>query len=123
MRTMGLAPVLPANTVVTETPREYVVTLPVSGFAEEELEVELADHVLTVRGDQKRTSGDGGSFKLHERMEESFCLPGDADVERLSAVYVHRALEIHAPRMSPFATRRKVAISHPRLMNPDVTGL
>jgi HSP20 family molecular chaperone IbpA len=123
MRTMGLAPVLPADATVTATPKEYVVSLPVVGFAQEELEVELADRVVTVRGDQVHTNGDSGTFKLHERIEESFRLPGDVDTDRVSAMYAHRTLEVHAPRVSSPPTRRKVPITRRRLANADVTGL
>lgn len=123
MRTMGLAPVLPPDATVTETPKEYVVSLPVRGFTQQELEVNVADHVLTVLGNQARTQDDDGSFKLHERIEESFRLPGDVDTDRLSAIYAHRTLEIHAPRMSSRPIRRKVPITHRHLANADVTGL
>jgi HSP20 family molecular chaperone IbpA len=123
MRTMGLAPVLPPDATVTETPKEYIVSLPVRGFTQQELEVDIADHVLTIRGNQARTPEDDGSFTLHERIEESFRLPGDVDTNRLNAVYAHRTLEIHAPRVSPRPIRRKVPITQRQLANADVTGL
>jgi len=121
MRTMGLAPTLPVDATVTETSREYVVSLAVPGFAEEELEVLLTDRTLTVRGDQKRTSADGGSFKLHEKLEESFRLPVDVDSDRLTATFRHGALEIHAPRTSARRGTRRVPITHRRLWNTEAT--
>jgi HSP20 family molecular chaperone IbpA len=123
MHTMGLAPALPAETTVTKTTGEYVVSLPVPGFARQELEVEIADHVLTVRGDQTRTPMDSGSFKLHEKIEESFLLPPDVDSGRVTAVYGHQKLEIHAPRISTSTTLRRVPISAPPTHAVDASGV
>jgi HSP20 family molecular chaperone IbpA len=122
MRTMGLAPALPPDTTVTKTADEYVVSLPVSGFARQELEVEIADHVLTVRGNQRRTPLDGGSFRLHEKIEESFLLPPDVDSGRVTAVFGHQKLEIRAPRISTSTAVRRVPISAPPTHNVDATG-
>jgi HSP20 family molecular chaperone IbpA len=123
MRTMGLAPILPQDATVTRTAREYVVSLAVPGFAQQELEVELADHFVTIRGDQARTTTDRGSFKLHERIEESFGLPADVDTDRVSAVYKNRSLEIHAPRISTRTTPRRVPITRPSAFNCDASGV
>jgi HSP20 family molecular chaperone IbpA len=98
IRTMGLAPVLPSDANVTETPCGYSVRLPVTGFARDELEVEVSDHVVSVRGDQKRTGPNGGPFVLHERLEETFALPTDADPSALTANYAHGALVLRVPR-------------------------
>jgi HSP20 family protein len=117
MRTMGLAPVLPPETDVTESACGYTVRLPVAGFAQDELEVEVSDHTVTVRGDQKRTRADDGAFLLHERLEESFRLPADADTTHVTANYDRGALVLRvarAPHMSlvphrvPIERRRSV---------------
>ena len=50
MRTMGLAPVFPPNARVDESKGEYVVRLPVPGFAREEIELEIADRVVSLCG-------------------------------------------------------------------------
>lgn len=123
IRTMGLAPVLPADATVTKTTHEYVVSLSVRGFARQELEVELADHVLTIRGDQSRTSTDSGNFKLHEKIEESLRLPPDVDSDRVTALYGHQKLEIHAPRISTGGRPRRVPIRRPTAFNPDASGV
>lgn len=122
MRTMGLAPVLPADATVTETSKEYVVSLPTPGFARQELEVQLADRTLTIRGDQRQTSTDHGSFKIHERIEESFQLPPDVDTDRLVATYAHGTLEIHVPRLSVRSGVRRVPIVRRRVWNPDAAA-
>lgn len=123
IRTMGLAPVLPYDATVTKTAHEYVVSLPVRGFARQELEVEITDHVVTIRGDQSRTATDSGNFKLHEKVEESLRLPPDVDSDRVTAVFGHQKLEIHAPRISTRHTPRRVPIRRPSAINPDATGV
>lgn len=122
IRTMGLAPVVTPDASVTKTSDEYLVSLPVSGFARQELEVEIADHVLTIRGDQSHTETDSGSFKLHEKMEESLLLPPDVDSGRVSAVYSHQKLEIRAPRIATLTTPRRVPITAPSAFNVDASG-
>ena len=123
IRTMGLAPVLPSEATVTTTTHEYIVSLPVRGFARPELEVEITDHVVTIRGDQSRTSSDSGNFKLHEKIEESLRLPPDVDSYRVTAVYGHQKLEIHAPRISTGGKPRRVSIRRPTAFNPEASGV
>jgi HSP20 family protein len=126
MRTMGLAPVLPPEASVEQSPNEYVVHLAVPGFAQEELEVEVevADRFVIVRGDQTETSIEDVPFRLHERLEERFQLPADVDTDRVTAAYTHGALELHAPRTKGGRrTPRKVPIEHRFGVNPDASGV
>ena len=120
MRTVGLAPILPLDATVTKTRNEYVLSLPVPGFAREEIEVEIADHILTVRGDQTPT--DSGSFILHEKIEESLLLPPDVDSGRVTAVYRHQRLEVRAPRISTLMEPRRVPVTRPPAFNSDAVG-
>lgn len=124
MRTMGLAPVLPPEASVDKSADGYVVRLAVPGFAQEELEVEIAGRFVTVRGDQVETGIDDGPFRLHERLEERFQLPGDVDTEGITASYTHGALELRAPRTNgSLKTPRKVPIGHRSAVNPDASGV
>jgi HSP20 family protein len=124
MRTMGLASILPPEARVAQSANEYVVHLAVPGFAEEELEVEIAGRFVTVRGDQTQTTIDESPFRLHERLEERFQLPADVDTDRVTATYTHGALELHAPRTNGGSkTPRKVPIEHRFGVNPDASGV
>ena len=124
MRTMGLAPVLPPEASVERSPSEYVVHLAVPGFAQEELEVEIAGRFVIVRGDQTETSIEDVPFRLHERREERFQLPPDVDMDSVTATYTHGALELQAPRTNGGRTTpRKVPIKHRFGMNPDASGV
>jgi HSP20 family protein len=124
MRTMGLAPVLPPEASVEQSANEYVVHLAVPGFAQEELEVEIAGRFVTVHGDQTQTAIDDGPFRLHERLEERFQLPVDVDTDSVTATYTHGVLELHAPRTNGGRkTPRKVPIVHRIAVNPDASGV
>jgi len=124
MRTMGLAPVLPPEAIVTTSSNEYVVRLAVPGFAQEELEVEIAGRLVTVHGDQTQTTFDDGPFRLHERLEESFRLPVDVDADRVTASYTHGALELRAPRTNGGSEKaRRVPIGRRTAVNSDASGV
>ena len=124
MRTTGLAPLVPPEASVEQSANEYVVHLAVPGFAQEELEVEIAGRFVTVRGEQTQTTIDDGPFRLDERLEERFQLPLDVDTDRVTATYTHGALELQAPRTNGARTTpRKVPIDHRFAMNPDASGV
>jgi HSP20 family molecular chaperone IbpA len=124
MRTMGLAPVLPPGASVEQSANEYVVHLALPGFAQEELEVEIAGRFVTVRGDQTQTTIDDGPFRLREQLEERFQLPADVATESVTATYRHGALELHVPRTNGGPTTpRKVPIEHRFAINPDASGV
>jgi HSP20 family molecular chaperone IbpA len=119
MRAVGNGHQLPPHAHVREEPSEYLIQLDVSDFTESELAIEALGPQLTVRGDQQETTEDHGeAFRLHERLEESFRLPDDADAGQIKVFYKHGTLEIHAPRtrLEP----RRLPIEHQRyLINPD----
>ena len=120
MRSVGAGHRPPAHARVLEYPGEYVVELHVADFLETELSVEVVGRQVTVRGDQVAESGDAdAALRLHERFEESFRLPEDADADRLKAAYAHGTLELRAPRTRLEA--RAVPIEHrsPYAINPD----
>lgn len=122
LTTSGRAPALPAEALVRESADEYVVHLAVPGFRVDDLDVEVSDHTVTVRGD--RTRVDLGEFRLHDRLEERLELPSDADAGALTASYQLEALELHAPRFRDGGPpSRKVAIRRPFAVNPEASGV
>jgi len=123
MRTMGLTPVMPPHARVDESKDEYVVFLPVPGFALSELEIELVERVVTIRGDQTRLEPEA-PFRVHEQLEERFGLPADVDLERVSARYAHGQIELHAPRGSagPIGPR-KLPLETRLGVNADASGV
>ena len=115
MRTTGLTRVTRSDASVAEAPCGYTVRLPDRGFAHDELELDISDSVLTVRGEQTKTPADGSSFVLHERLEESFELPADADTHHVTANYADGALVVEIPRFPRLAPRHCV--------NPEASGV
>jgi HSP20 family molecular chaperone IbpA len=119
MRAVGNGHQLPPHAHVREEPGEYLIELDVSDFTESELAIEALGPQLTVRGDQLETTEDHGeAFRLHERLEESFRLPDDADADQITVLYKHGTLELHVPRTR--LELRRLPIEHQRyLINPD----
>jgi HSP20 family protein len=111
----GLLPVDVPAADVYETDEEYVVELEVPGFAREELEVEVADHTLVVRGAHEEATGTAGrEVLLHERLERSFVrrfeLPLGTNVEQLTAGCEKGVLTMRVPKTTT-AEPRKVEIA------------
>jgi HSP20 family molecular chaperone IbpA len=122
MRAVGDGHQLPAHANVREDAAEYLIELDVADFTERELTVEALGPRLQVCGDQVETAADAGkAFRLHERLEESFRLPDDADADQITVFFKHGTLEIHVPRthLEP----RRLPIEHPASrINPDATA-
>jgi HSP20 family protein len=100
---------------VYETEKEFVVELDVPGFAEKELDVEVTDHTLIIKGERKEEIEKvEKELRLHERLEATFerrfVLPVETDSEHLSAMYGKGVLTVHVPKTAAI-TPRKVEIS------------
>ncbi|MGZ4333429.1 MAG: Hsp20/alpha crystallin family protein [Gaiellaceae bacterium] len=110
---------LPPHAHLREGATEYVVELDVSDFTDRELTVEVLGRRVVVCGEQLRPErGNDAPFQLHERLEETFCVPDDADVDELSAVYRHGTLDLRVPRQE--LRPRQVAVTHePSLVHPN----
>ncbi len=120
MRTVGEGHTLPPHAHVQERDDEYVVELDVADFTQRELAVEVTGLLVTVRGDQLEADGDATlAFRLHERLEESFRLPDDADPGGLVAFYKHGTLQLHAPRTRQEPRQVPVEPAPWHLVNPD----
>ena len=119
MRMVGNGHKLPLHAQVRDSAGEYLIELDLSDFTEGELSVEARGPVVTVRGDQLAAEEDEAlAFRLHERLEESFRLPDDADADLIKVFYKHGMLAIHAPRTS--LEPRELAIEHLTFrVNPD----
>ncbi len=88
---------------------EYVVDVDPAGFRESELVIEILGRHLTVRGE--RAADDDTALSLPVRVEESFALREDADIDRTRASFSHGTLTIHVPRMR--LEPRRLRIEHP----------
>jgi HSP20 family molecular chaperone IbpA len=123
MRMVGNGHQLPPHAHVSETVDEYMIELDVSDFTQPELTVELLESELSVRGDQLETEDDNGvAFRLHERLEESFRLPPDADTAAVKVFYAHGSLEIHAPRKQLVTRAVPIERKPVHLINPEAAA-
>lgn len=100
---------------VYESDGELTVELEVPGFDEKELEIELADHTLSISGERREESEKKEkALRLHERLEKSFErrfeLPVDVDGEHVRAEYTKGVLTVHVPKTAQ-AEPRKVEIA------------
>jgi HSP20 family protein len=112
---VGFAPALPPAADVYETDDEVVVELEVPGYEETDLDIEVADHTITVKGERTEVKDEKQkSFRVRERLEHEFerrfDLPPVADVERVAAVFEKGVLELRAPTVQT-VTPHKVEIA------------
>jgi len=111
----GFAPTLVPAADAYETDDEFVVELEVPGYEEKELEVEISDHTLTIKGVRTEMKQEKEKdFRLHERLEREFerrfALPADADTGHAKASFSKGVLEIRAPKVAT-AKPHKVQIT------------
>ena len=110
----GVAPAPIPAADVYETEKELVVELDVPGYEEEELVLEVTDHLLTITGERKIEKEEKEkSFYFHERLEKHFerrfTLPAQVDTAKIDAKFHTGVLEVHIPKIEQ-AKARKIAI-------------
>src|SRR5262245_6306141 len=108
---LGLVPAIVPPTDVYELDDELVLELDVPGFDERELDIEVTDHKLTIKGErteEKETKEK--TLRLRERLEtsfeRSFVLPTETDSEHLTATYEKGVLTLHVPKTAQAKPRR-----------------
>jgi HSP20 family protein len=96
---------------VYETDSEVVVEIEAPGFEEKELDVDVADHTLVIKGGRKEEKEQKEkSFWLRERLESTFErrfeLPPETDTEKVSATFAKGVLAVHVPKTGKPAVRK-----------------
>lgn len=81
----------------------YEINLELPGVDPDEIDVSLTDHLLTVKGEKRRTREEKGRhFYFSERgygaFQRSFRLPADVDAGHVSAQHANGVLTIRMPR-------------------------
>ena len=103
------------ETDVMETEREIRVVTEMPGLKPDDVEVDVENNVLTIRGEKReeRTEGEGGKYHLAERrygtFARSFVLPRDVDADRIEASFEHGVLTVRIPK-SERAQRRRIQV-------------
>jgi len=88
---------------VTETDGNLVVTAELPGMKKEDVEVDLANGVLTIRGEKKEeTERKDGDLHVTERsygsFRRAFMLPGTVDEAKVQAEFTDGVLRVTLPR-------------------------
>lgn len=112
---LGFVSALTPAADVYETDDEVVVELEVPGFDEKELEIEVSDHTLRVKGERtEETERKDKTLRLRERLEKQFErrfeLPAESDGEHVTAEYMKGVLTVRVPKTS-HEQPRKVEIT------------
>ncbi|HET6765700.1 MAG TPA: Hsp20/alpha crystallin family protein [Longimicrobiaceae bacterium] len=104
------------ETDVIETEREIRVITEMPGLTRDNIEIDVENNVLTLRGEKReeRTEGEQqGKYHLAERrygvFTRSFVLPRDVDAERIAASFQDGVLTVSIPK-SEKARRRRIQI-------------
>lgn len=88
---------------ISATDKEYCITVEVPGVSEKDVNLEIAENVMTIRGEKKQEKEDKGeSYYRMERSYGSFqrvlSLPEDAVPEDVNAIFKNGVLTIRMPR-------------------------
>ncbi len=111
LRHLDVGPtVLPAADVF-ETGNELVIQLEVPGFEEKDIDVEMHDHMLSVKGERKEeTDTKEKTYRLHQRLEDTFErrfeLPSDTDGKSVKGKMNKGVLEITVKKATVDAPRK-----------------
>lgn len=102
---------------VAEKDGGYEIAAELPGIAESDLEVDVREDVLTIKGEKKheaeKEKGDMHvSERSYGRFQRSFRLPPEADVENIAASFENGVLHVRVPKHAEVEPPvRKIAIS------------
>lgn len=96
-----MAFVPPVN--IRESDSEISLTAEVPGMTENDIQVELKDHTLIIRGEKRiEEKGDDKGYRrvesYHGRFERAFTLPEGVEVEKINARLSNGILEVLIPK-------------------------
>lgn len=89
---------------IAEKDAELVITVELPGMKKDEVEIQLEEGVLTIKGEKKEEKEEK-TPRMHvwERsygsFERSFTLPRYVDVDKISAEFKDGVLNIHVPKL------------------------
>jgi HSP20 family protein len=100
-----------------ETDKEFVLTAELPGMAEKDVDVQIEQNVLTIKG-EKRTEREekqekDGHYHLVERsygfFQRAFTLPPAVDAAKIQADFANGVLTVHLPKRHE-STARRIAV-------------
>jgi HSP20 family protein len=113
----GVEAALSPRLDVKENDKAYLLSVELPGVAEEDMELEVANRVLTIRGEkkvEKEEKGDKG-YHVMERSYGSFMrsltLPDDVDEQKIDASFDKGVLTVTLPKSKEAAKKtKKIAV-------------
>lgn len=104
---MGWSPAID----VVEKENELVVTAEVPGMKRDDIEVQVSDGVLTLKGEKRAAHEEKGAHRrVWERsygaFERTFSLPRSVDADKVQAEFDEGVLTIHLPKTKQAKGRR-----------------
>ncbi len=110
---MGAArlPELTPRMDVTETEKEFEITAELPGLEEKDVQVNVADGVLTIRGEKKAEKEEKDkSYHLVERSYGAFSrsldLPEGVDADAIEASIANGVLKVSVPKPAPAQVKK-----------------
>ncbi len=103
------------ETDVVETEREIRVSVEMPGLKRDNIDIDVENNVLTIRGEKReeREEGEEGKYHIAERrygtFTRSFVLPRDVDAENIQAQFQDGVLNVTIPK-SERARRRRIEV-------------
>jgi HSP20 family protein len=100
---------------VEETPGELILTAELPGLRKEDVEIEIENNVLTIRGRKEETREEKSERRYHvwERrtgsFQRSFSLPRSVAGDQVAASFENGVLSVRMPK-APEAKGRKIEI-------------
>ncbi len=100
---------------VEETEDELLLTAELPGMSIEDIEIEVENNILSLRGEKKEEAEESANRRYHvwERcygsFERSFTLPRTVKADKISAQFKDGILHVQMPK-APEAKSRKIAI-------------
>jgi HSP20 family protein len=106
---------------VVETSSGWRLVFEIPGAIPDRTSIEVKERIVVVRGERRRTEGEGGVFLRLERVtgpfERALELPEDADADRTTAFYQDGLLVLDVPKRAA-AKGRAIPI---RRRDPETT--
>lgn len=93
----------PVNVYETPDKKQFVVEAALPGFKPEQIHVQVADDILTIRADRKQEQAqEMGAYVCREitqsELYRTIRRPASFDVEAIEAIYEHGVLTLHLPK-------------------------
>lgn len=101
---------------IHETNKAFEITAELPGMDEKDIEVELQDDLLTIKGEKKeeRDEKREGDYRVKERrygsFRRSFTIPRDANASKVKAKFRKGVLTISLPKTRKSPPKKKVSV-------------